>query len=292
MAEGLRRFKKKNLASAQGLADYLARPQPPARPPAAMLGRYNIRERRVAGFTTYRVSPLDQPPRGGLLYVHGGAYVAEITRQHWVFVARLVDQLGWTVEVPIYGLAPAYTYRDAFPLITHCYRDLLAGHPTGPVALAGDSCGGGMVLALAQTLEQQRLPQPAAIVLLSPWLDLTLSNPEIAETEALDPWLSVAGLVAAGRHWAGGDDPAAPLTSPVNGPLSGLAPVSTFVGTHDLVLADCRRLRSRAQAAGLPLRHVEYPAMFHAWMLSAIPEADHATQQILAHLDPVAGRTG
>lgn len=292
MADGLRRFKKKNLASPEGLDAYLAKPQPPPAPPLAIRRDHAVRERQVAGFTTYTVSPRSRPTRGALLYVHGGAYVAQITRQHWAFVGWLVERLGCCVEVPIYGLAPAHTYREAFPLLTHCYQDLLADHPGGAVALAGDSCGGGMVLALAQSLDQRDLPQPEGIVLLSPWLDLTLSNPQIAETEALDPWLSVAGLVAAGRHWAGGDDPSAPLTSPINGRLSGLAPVSTFVGTHDLLLADCRRLRFLAQAAGLALRHVEYPAMFHTWMLAPIPEGDLAREQILAHLDPAASQTG
>ena len=282
MADGLRRFKKKNLASVDGLAAYLARPQAPPTPPAALRGQYAVTERTVEGFPVVSVSS-HPAPAGALLLLHGGAYVAEITRPHWAFAGQLAG-LGCRVDVPLYGLAPRHTYREAFPLITQAYRDLLAGYPPDRVALLGDSCGGGMALALAQSLDELSLPQPATLALLSPWLDLTLTNPAIPEVEQEDPWLGVPGLVAAGRYWAGGDDPAAPLTSPIHGRMAGLPPIFVLVGTHDLFLPDCRRLRDLAGAAGVAVRHEEAPGMFHTWMLADIPEGAAARRRIATAL--------
>jgi acetyl esterase/lipase len=75
------------------------------------------------------------------------------------------------------------------------------------------------VLGLAQTFEEPGLPQPRRLVLISPWLDLTLSNPDLPAVEARDPWLSIAGTREAGTAWADGDDPTDPQLSPLNGPL-------------------------------------------------------------------------
>ncbi|GAC1363374.1 MAG: alpha/beta hydrolase [Actinomycetota bacterium] len=284
MAEGLRRFKKKNLATREGLLHYLTKPQLAADPPASLTTTHRLEQREVEGFATYRVVPLSGQCEAAVLYLHGGAYVAQITRQHWNFIGRLADRLGCLVEVPIYGLAPTYTYREAFPLVQALYRELIAGRAPRQLSLMGDSSGGGIALALAQTLRASSLAQPGNIVLLSPWLDITLTNPGMEAVEHLDPWLSRPGLREAGRAWAGGDDPSGPLLSPINGSLAGLAPISLFIGTHDICIADARRLRDLAAAAGAPLNYLEYQAMFHTWMLSAIPEADHTLEQIVTVL--------
>lgn len=288
MASGLRRFKKKNLATAAGLAEYLARPQPKGAPPAGLQGTHHVAARQVQGFEVYSVTPRAGRPVGpvgsggpgtAVLYLHGGAYVAQITRQHWDFIGRLSDRLGCRIDVPLYGLAPAHTYREAFPLVRAAYEDLVEAGATRLI-LAGDSAGAGIALALAHLLADRPAPRPGHLLLLSPWLDLTLANPAIDTVEELDPWLSRAGLVAAGRAWAGGDDPTGGLLSPINTSPSGLAPLSIVIGTHDLMVEDCRRFRDLARAAGVTVDYLEYPGMFHTWMLTTVPEGLHAFEAI------------
>lgn len=301
MASGLRRFKKKNLASAAGLAEYLARPQPSGIPPAGLQRTHHVTSRQVQGFEVYSVTPRAGGPLGpvgsgsAVLYLHGGAYVAQITGQHWDFIGRLADRLGCRIDVPLYGLAPAHTYREAFPLVRAVYDDLVEAGATR-IVLAGDSAGAGIALALAHLLADRPaprpgnlpadrpLPGPGHLLLLSPWLDLTLANPAIDRVEDLDPWLSRAGLVEAGRAWAGGDDPTIGLLSPINTRPSGLAPLSIVIGTHDLMVEDCRRFRDRAQAAGVTVNYLEYPGMFHTWMLTRVPEGLHAFEAIVSVL--------
>jgi acetyl esterase/lipase len=74
------------------------------------------------------------------------------------------------------------------------------------VLFAGDSAGGGLALAFAQSLATLDLPQPVKLVFFAPWLDITLANPAIPDVERHDPWLSSAGLGVAGRTWAGTTD--------------------------------------------------------------------------------------
>ncbi len=116
-----------------------------------------------------------------------------------------------------YGLAPQHTYRDAYPFVTEAYRRLVARVGADATTILGDSAGGGLALGLAQTLEEAGLPQPRLLMLLAPWVDLTLEDPAIPPVEADDPWLTRIGLVEAGRAWAGGDDPPAAAAQPHRG---------------------------------------------------------------------------
>ncbi|MEU0220550.1 alpha/beta hydrolase fold domain-containing protein [Streptomyces sp. NPDC006265] len=170
--------------------------------------------------------------------MRGGAYTSEITGQHWSLVGAPADE-GVRAEVPLYGLTPRHTYREAYPLVTEVYRRCRSTCPPQRHPLAGDSAGAGLALGAARELPAAGLPQPRRIALISPWLDLTLSHPAVRAVAPHDPWLTPEGLVEMGRARADGDDPADPRLSPVAGSLKGLAPMSVFIGTRDVSTRTC-----------------------------------------------------
>jgi acetyl esterase/lipase len=224
-------------------------------------------------------------PRGGrsgraAVYLHGGAYISEIAPQHWALISRLADA-GVRVEVASYGLAPQHTYRDAYPFLTDVYRDLLGEVDASTVSILGDSAGGGLALGLVQTLAGSGLPQPRRVVLISPWLDLTLSNPDLPTVEARDPWLCSVGLAEAAREWAGGDDPTDPRLSPGNGRLSGLAPIDVYVGTHEICLPDVLLLQDRARSEGVKIDVTVCEGAVHVYPLVPAPEGRAAARTIV-----------
>jgi acetyl esterase/lipase len=145
----------------------------------------------------------------------------------------------------------------------------------------GDSSGGGISLALAQLLREKRREQPRNVILLSPWLDASLSNPEIPAFDKIDPFLGIEGLKYAAGIYVRDVDPKHYLVSPVYGSLKDLAPISLFVGTRDILLPDCRKLRDRAAAEGVALNYREYEAMLHDWMLISLPESKQALKEIV-----------
>jgi acetyl esterase/lipase len=277
----LRLAYKPRMASAEKAHRRMAEPKGAAEPPAALRERHEVSSRRVAGFECYTVAPRGRRAERAAVYLHGGAYIGEIAPQHWALVARLADA-GVRVEVPIYGLAPQHTHREAYPFVTAVYQDLLREVDASAVTLAGDSAGGGLALGLAQTLDAAGLPQPRRLVLLSPWLDLTISNPDIATVP--DPWLNPVGLVEAGRAWAGGDDPTDPRLSPLNGPLTGLAPMHVYVGTREIVLPDVRLLQERAAAQGASLETTVCAGAVHVYPLLPAPEGRAAARAIVAEI--------
>ncbi len=138
-----------------------------------------------------------------------------------------------------------------------------------------------MTLVLAQEPRAAKRPQPANLVLLSPWLDITMRDPAIATIDRRDPYLSSPGLMEAGRLYAGSLDPCGPRLSPLFGELAGLGRISLFTGTRDVLYSDARRLRAEAARCGIDIDYIEYEDMFHGWMLQAIPEARQATRQLI-----------
>ncbi|MGY2127420.1 alpha/beta hydrolase fold domain-containing protein [Blastococcus sp. SYSU DS0617] len=279
----LRLTRKPRTATVERARKRIAAPKGSAEPPAALRARHDVRTRRVQGFPCTTVAPRDGGSGRAVVYLHGGSYTGEIAKQHWALISELADA-GVRVEVPLYGLAPQHTYREAYPFVTEVYRDLLAEVDASAVTVAGDSAGGGLALGFAQTLADAGLPQPRKLVLLSPWLDLTLSHPDLPALERRDPWLNIDGTVEAGKAWADGDDPTQPRLSPINGELSGLAPMDVYVGTRELCLADVLLLQERAAAAGADLRVTVCPGAVHVYPLVPAPEGRAAARDIVAEI--------
>jgi epsilon-lactone hydrolase len=244
--------------------------------------RCHIQKSQVTGRNVFTLTPKNKPNTGKhILYLHGGAYIQCFNRFHWNFLAWLVDVTGCTVTTPDYPLAPHYTFKDSFEMGTALYEKLIEATVPGDFILMGDSSGGGFALALAQKMRNENMVQPNRIILLSPWLDITLANPEIDNIDSIDPFLERESLRRTGNLYAGGMDPSDYLLSPINGSLKGLGKIAVFVGSKDILVADARKLKALAEAAKISIDYYEYEGMIHAWMLLNFPESRKARQQII-----------
>lgn len=274
--------RRRRFESAEGLRVAIAadRQECDAGPPAALQKKFKISLEQISGWDCYILSPRSNVSLVHAMYLHGGAHVAEMSRHHWQLLADLVNRTGCTVHVPIYPLAPEHSYRDAFPVVSEAYGRLVGRNEPCNVVLMGDSSGGGLALAMAQQLNSMGLAQPRDIVLISPWLDLTVSHPQIGKLERRDPWLAAEGLAEAGRMWAAGDDMAQPPLTPINGSLRGLGRLTVFIGGRDIFMADCRRLRELAEKEDVEMHWVEEPDMIHVWPLLPLRKAAIARAKI------------
>ncbi|MCW2787326.1 MAG: Alpha/beta hydrolase fold-3 domain protein [Marmoricola sp.] len=215
-----------------------------------------------------------------VLYLHGGGYVHPLTSDYWRLLRSLASD-GAEVIVPAYPLAPGATVDDVLPILLDLVTSL-ADDPT-PTVIMGDSAGGALAIVLAQRLRDQGRRQVAAIIALCPWLDPTLSQPEVEDLESTDPMLAESGLRAAGRWWAGRRDPADPLLSPLHGGLDGLPPVDVLIGDRDILRPAVDLLAEQAERTDIDLHVHEVRSMFHVWMTRAIPEG-RRTRRLLSDL--------
>ncbi|MFJ3878900.1 alpha/beta hydrolase fold domain-containing protein [Streptomyces sp. NPDC090077] len=263
--------------------------RPASHLPPRSLGRVAELSRTFVGaWPVYDASPRGQEPVARVLYVHGGAYIDELVRPHWSLIRTLVTRARARVVVPAYVLAPRGTADRNVPVAADLLSGLIEGGGAGGTVLIGDSAGAGLALAAAQRLRERTGAQPSRIVLISPWLDLSMSHPGQAALEAADPVLARAGLAEAGRLYAGtlaADDP---RVSPLHGSFEGLAPLTVFTGTRDVLATDSHELRRRAGAAGAQVEWHEEPGMPHGYPLLPVPEGRAARDRIVALIGEAA----
>ena len=243
--------------------------------------KHHILKRELNGHLVWTIAPKENAGENHVIYLHGGAYVNSFAPQHWTLMSKLVDALNCTIIAPNYPHAPEYCVHDVFAVMLPLYNELAATVASKKITVMGDSSGGGISLALAQRLREDGLAQPGHVILLSPWLDASLSNPEIGEFDKIDPFLGVAGLTYGGLLYARDVELKSWLVSPVYGSLKQLAPISLFIGTRDILYPDCRKLKERAAAEGVHINYREYDGMVHNWMLGPMPEAKQAIREIV-----------
>jgi epsilon-lactone hydrolase len=266
-------------------------PEPPS---AAMRRRFDISSRTSNGYEVYTVAPRAgrqaSPGPGHVMYIHGGAYVEGIFRWHWYFIAEMVERLEMTFTVPLYPLAPEHDCAAASAVVLGVYRDLLAQRDPSQLVVMGDSAGGGLAMSLIAQAIAAGVSRPAALVLLSPWLDVTMTDPAQKELEKVDPLLVRAGPKAAGRWYASAMSTADPRVSPLYGEIAGLPPILMFCGTHDILVADARRLAARAAEEGTDVEYHEEPGLMHVYPLLFFPESRKAQDRIVEFVRNAVGK--
>jgi acetyl esterase/lipase len=179
-----------------------------------------------------------------------------------------------------YRLAPEHPHPAAVEDAVAAYRFLLQqGISPKRIALAGDSAGGGLVVATLVALRDAGEKLPAAGVSLSPWIDLECLGESMKTKAALDPMVQKEGVLQLAALYLGGKSPRTPLAAPLYADLSGLPPLLIQVGTAETLLDDASRLAERARKAGVNVTYDPWEGMIHVWQLFA-PMLDEGKQAI------------
>lgn len=202
-----------------------------------------------------------------ILYFHGGSYVAEASEQHWKFIEQVVNDTGATVILPDYPLTPKYTYKDVFKMMVPLYKEIIEKVDTNNLIIMGDSAGGGLGLALEERIGEENLKMPAKTILISPWLDVRLTNPEIDVVQKNDKELNKETLKLAGIAYAGEDGINSYLVNPIEGDLSKLKNITILTGTYDILNPDVQVLKEKAEKVGVQIEVKEYEQAGHIWMI-------------------------
>ena len=238
--------------SEQKLLASLASSREEAAPHKSMHKRATFEKVMVAGRPVVIARPrpaLERAAAPVVIHWHGGAYVHPMTGTHWRWIDALMQRTGATVVVPGYGLAPDHTVDEALALADGVWS--LARSLSPRVFLAGDSAGGGLAVAQAMRLREAGAEQPAGLILVSPWVDATVSNPEIEEYRSVDHMLDTEGPRAAGRWWAGTREVTDPMVSPAFGEVHGLPRTFVLQGDRDMLFPDTMEFVTDLVRAGV-----------------------------------------
>ncbi|KAH7113075.1 alpha/beta hydrolase fold-domain-containing protein [Dactylonectria macrodidyma] len=256
------------------------RNQDPA-PPKKLYEQFKIDESSKHGYIVYTLSPKLAEPTASLLYLHGGGFIFNMTRQHWGLVAAISKRVNATVTVPIYPLAPESNLLDIYKVVRPLYNELAAAATSEkPFWCGGDSAGGTMTLALTREATDNGSPCPTRMLLISPCVDYNCTNSDLLDAAKKDPWLDVPGIKEMTRLVCPDLDTTDARLSPIYGNLKGFPPMVVFAGGADLLTPDTKKFVESAKEQGNMVKFYLVDKMVHIWPVMPIPEAKVAIEQM------------
>lgn len=217
-----------------------------------------------------------------LLYLHGGGYVSCSPKTHRPITAALARLLECPVFALDYRLAPEHPFPAAVDDAAAAF-DWLVKRGIAPekTALAGDSAGGGLAVAIMLRLRAQGQRLPACAALLSPWVNLTGTGSygNAGSCSMFQP----SDIVTFAKLYLGGASAESGEASPLFADLRGLPPILIHVSSTELLMDDSVRLHEKARSSGVKSTLIVYPGLPHAWhiFVPTIPEAGHALEEIV-----------
>jgi epsilon-lactone hydrolase len=215
----------------------------------------------------WTTTPKADPARV-ILFLHGGGYVSGSLSSHRHMVAQAGREARARTLALEYRLAPEHPFPSALEDAMAGYRFLLScSFAPSRIAVAGDSAGGGLAVALLVSARDAGLPLPACTWCGSPWVDLEVTGGSLTTKATVDPVIQKSYLMELSASYLNGADPCTPLASPLHADLRGLPPMLIQVGSAETLLDDSVRLAGVAGVADVSVRLEVWPNMIHAWHL-------------------------
>ncbi len=277
-------FKGQRLTVAENRAQQAKNAQMMNRIPASVA----FERTSIAGLPSAWLRPAAAGREKVILYLHGGGYVVGSIDNYKMLCGQMAHTLQTNLLIPEYRLAPEHPFPAAVEDAQEIYRWLLAqGYTPENIIIAGDSAGGGLSLATTLALREAGDPLPGAVVCLSPWADLTLKGSSHQTKAKVEAILTTEGLREWANFYAGAENPANPLISPVYADFHGFPPLLILVGSDEILLDDSLCLAEKAKSAGVKVTWKVWNGLWHVWpaLGEFVPESRQAFEEIGAFIN-------
>jgi acetyl esterase/lipase len=224
-----------------------------------------------------------------VLYFHGGGYRLGEPATWLGFAARLAAEGDIRIILPDYRLAPEHPFPAAVHDAASVYMDVRKAR-AGPLIVAGDSAGGGLAASLVALAQANGDRGPDGLIMLSPWLDLSVTAETYGSHAAQDRMFSRDSATEAAGLYLQGESPDQPLASPINADLSTFPPVQLFCGGQEVLLGDSLAFAAKLALAGGSIEAHFVSAMQHVWPMvePEIPESDALRRHVVRFARSVA----
>lgn len=227
-----------------------------------------------------------------IYYLHGGGYVSGSAKTNRPITVPLARRLNRRVFALDYRLAPEHRFPAALEDAVAGYRWLVSlGINPHLMAVAGDSAGGGLALALVMKLRDLSERLPACVVGISPWTDMTASGDSIIVNSKCDPMFSGEDIGRYASVYLGAHSREDPLASPLWGDFAQLPPLLIHVGETEVLLDDARQLHDKMLAAGGSSQLRIFQGVPHGWQFGTpfVPEARESLREIAEFIQTRSG---
>ena len=217
-----------------------------------------------------------------VIFIHGGAFISGPTQIHWDTIKEIVKQSNQTVWMCDYPKAPESKISKISENIDAIYKMALEIYPADRITLIGDSVGGTLATTLTQRLVKKNIELPLKIILVSPVMDASLSNPNIDKIDKTDPMLSKVGVLSAKKMCSDKGDLKNEMISPLNGNFENFPKTILFLAENDITYPDQKLAVQKLKKANVDVEVIEGKGMPHIWpFLPVMKEAKIALKKII-----------
>lgn len=257
---------------------------PQLSPHATISKSFDISEEFINDRLVWEISKSGNTSDRCIFYIPGNGFSRGMNKGNWRFVQNIAEHTRQNVIIPDLPRLPDADPNSMLYHIDKVFEYLISTRDADSITLFADSNGGAIAHSFCQMRIRDHKSQPGQMVLLSPWLDLTFSNPLIDDIEARDPVLNRAAIQQHARKYYGDFEPTDPLISPIYGDIRRVCSTTIFVGTHDICLADCKKLKLKADSEPVVFQFRAFEGLFHNWPMHFLQIGDEATSMVLSHI--------
>ena len=269
----------------QRLSKFIASPnfgkEEKVKPSKKMIKRYDIEIKDINHEKMYIWHSKAKKKHVLIFYVHGGAFVKRQNNLHFNLFTTIVKKTGFMLIAPNYPLVPHGHVDDIYEHLELCYEEVKLLYPKHKIIFMGDSAGGGLALGLTQRLHQKEGIKDQSVILISPWLDISMSHPMIKDIQKNDPILNHQTLKDIGQMYKGSHDYHDKIVNPLIMPFKGIKQVYVWTGTYDILYADAIMLEEKCIKQDIDIKMHVYEEMLHTWIYFGVPESKMAMKEII-----------
>lgn len=203
-----------------------------------------------------------------IIYLHGGGHIMGSVESHKAMVSHLADRFNAKILFVEYALAPENPYPAEIEDFMKVYSSLLTHNRSLKVIIIGDSAGAGLLLSSLGRMQEPDLPQPAGMIMISPWLDLECNNNSYETNESIDPIFTKSDIQKYASLYIGGGNISE--ANPIRNKLKKYPPALVLAGTNEVLLDDSKNFVKEIKKYQPDSTLSIYENQTHVWMLSNI----------------------
>lgn len=247
----------------------------------SLISQFEILETRVT-----EIKPKQKADKKLLLFIHGGAFISGPVKHHWDTIKQIQKQTNTTIWMCDYPKAPEAKIDKISNNIDAVYALAIKKYDPSQIILIGDSVGGTLATALTQRLIAKGISVPNKLILISPVMDASISNPKIEIIDKIDPMLSKLGVLSAKKMCVENNNLEDVMISPINGSFKQFPKTVLFLAENDITYPDQQIAVQKLDNAKVITEVITGKKMPHIWpLLPVMSEAKSALKKIITHLN-------
>lgn len=221
-----------------------------------------------------------------LIFIHGGAFISGPAQHHWDAAKEIAKQTNYKIWMCDYPKAPENKITGISENIDSIYKTALKSFLPNQISFIGDSAGGTLVTSLIQRLIKKNINLPHKIILISPVMDASMSNPDIEKVDNIDPMLSKIGVLSAKKMCAENSNLKNVMISPLYGSFERFPQTILFLAENDITYPDQKLAIEKFNQVKINFKVIIGKNMPHIWpLLPVMKEAKTSLRKIISILN-------